>query len=61
MLCQQHTLNVTSHYAGSIRDLEGVIVEVEQLNESTGNRGCIEILKSVYSSKNLLLCLMYAL
>ncbi|TWW71196.1 Transposon TX1 uncharacterized 149 kDa protein ORF 2 [Takifugu flavidus] len=46
MLCQQHTLNVTRHITGFIRDLETEIVELERLNESTGNGGSVGFLKS---------------
>uniref|UniRef100_A0A3Q3B436 Reverse transcriptase domain-containing protein n=1 Tax=Kryptolebias marmoratus TaxID=37003 RepID=A0A3Q3B436_KRYMA len=46
LLSQQHTLNVTRDIAGSIRDLEMNIVELERLSESTGNREHIEALKS---------------
>ena len=45
-LCQQHTLNVTRDVTRSIRDLEMNIVELENLSDSTGNRGHIEALKS---------------
>lgn len=44
LLRQQHILNVPGHVTGSIRDLEAAIVELEPLNESTGNRGSIKIL-----------------
>ncbi|TWW77604.1 hypothetical protein D4764_12G0009940 [Takifugu flavidus] len=46
MLCQQHTLNVTRPVTRSIRDLETEIVELERLNESTGNGGSVGILKT---------------
>ncbi|KAI3367340.1 hypothetical protein L3Q82_008155 [Scortum barcoo] len=42
----QHTLNVTRDITGSIRDLETSIVDLEHMSESTGNRGCFEILKT---------------
>ena len=45
LLCQQHTLNVTRDITRSMKDLEIDIVELENLSESTGDRGYIEILK----------------
>ncbi|MPV02303.1 hypothetical protein FVA96_24195, partial [Escherichia coli] len=45
LLCQQHTLNVTRDITRSMKDLETDIVELERLNESTGERGHIEVLK----------------
>ncbi|KAI3375790.1 hypothetical protein L3Q82_003739 [Scortum barcoo] len=41
----QHTLNVTRDITRSMKDLESDIVELEEMSESTGDRGCIEILK----------------
>ncbi|KAI3369167.1 hypothetical protein L3Q82_026126 [Scortum barcoo] len=40
-----HTLNVTRDITRSMKDLESDIVELEEMSESTGDRGCIEILK----------------
>ena len=45
LLCQQHTLNVTHDITRSVKDLESDIVELEELSESTGDRGYIETLK----------------
>ena len=45
LLCQQHTLNVTRDITRSMKDLEIDIVELENLSESTGDRGHIEVLK----------------
>ncbi|KAI3354578.1 hypothetical protein L3Q82_019083, partial [Scortum barcoo] len=42
---QQHTLNVTQDITRSMKDLESDIVELEEMSESTGDLGCIEILK----------------
>lgn len=43
LLCQHYTLSATCR---SIEDLETEIVELEVINTSTGERGCIEDLKS---------------
>ena len=45
LLFQQHTLNVTRDISRSLKDLEIDIVELENLSESTGDRGHIEVLK----------------
>ena len=45
LLCQQHTLNVTRDITRSMKDLEIDIVDLENLGESTGDRGHIEVLK----------------
>ena len=45
LLCQQHTLNVTRDITRSMKDLEIDIVELENLGESTGDRGHNEVLK----------------
>lgn len=49
-LCQQHTPNVTWDITKSMRDLEIEIVELQNLVNSTGNRGHIEDLKSKKSA-----------
>ena len=44
-LLQQHTLNVSQDITRSMKDLETVIVELEKMSASSGERGYIEILK----------------
>lgn len=46
LLCQQYTLSVTRDTCRSIKDLETEIVALETTSDSTGDGGCIEILKS---------------
>ncbi|TWW81732.1 Transposon TX1 uncharacterized 82 kDa protein ORF 1 [Takifugu flavidus] len=46
LLCQQRTLNVTRYITRSIEALKTEIVELEQLCESRGDRGCLEALKT---------------
>lgn len=48
--CQQYTQNVTRDIARSLKALEIDVVELQDLAESTGNRGHIEALKTKKSA-----------
>ncbi len=54
-LCRQYTLNVSKDISQSMRMLEIEIVELQNLVESTGNRGFIELLKAKRRELNNLL------
>lgn len=45
-LCRQYTFNVSKDISQSLKNLESEIVELQNLVESTGNRGHIELLKA---------------
>ena len=45
-LCLQYTLNVSRDLARSIRDLEREMVELQELADSTGERGHVEVFKA---------------